>query len=340
MSWRKIVAAILALCGIYSALAAADAPATTPVSTPAKAAAPSTPAKSELLLFCYFKGNGDGLHLAASDDGLQWTALKGDKTFLTPQVGKEKLMRDPSIQLGPDGVFHAVWTCSWNDHGIGYADSKDLIHWSEEKFVPLMENDDKTRNCWAPELFYDAANQQWLIVWSSTVPGKFPETDGQDASATNPGYNHRIYYVTTKDFKTFSATKLLYNPSFNSIDAAIFQDGKKFVLVFKDESNAPFPVQKNLKLAFAEVATGPYGPATEPISPPGVWSEGPTPFKMGNKWYVFFDEYRNGRYGLISSTDLKTWTDMTGQFTLPKGIRHGTVFHAPADIIEALKKAE
>ena len=327
MHWRNFFAGLLAVGGIFSALGAADAPG---------------PAKSEPLLFSYFKGNGDGLHLAYSDDGLRWTALKGDQPFLLPQVGKEKLMRDPSIQPGPDGIFHAVWTCSWNDHGIGYAESKDLIHWSEEKFIPLMESDPATRNCWAPELFYDSTNKQWLIVWSSTVPGKFPETDGQDANAAanNPGYNHRLYYVTTMDFKTFSPTKLLYNPGFNCIDAAIFQDGKKFVLVFKDESNAPFPVQKNLKLAFADAAIGPYGATTAPISPPGTWSEGPTPIKIGDKWFVYFDEYRNGHYGLIASSDLKDWTDMSGQFTLPPGIRHGTVFHAPADIIDALKKVE
>jgi hypothetical protein len=338
---RNLIAGLLTIGGFFSGLAAADAPS--PAATPAPVAvATPAPAKSEQLLFSYFKGNGDGLHLAYSDDGLHWTALKGDQPFLLPQVGKEKLIRDPSIQLGPDGVFHAVWTCSWNDHGIGYADSKDLIHWSEEKFIPLMENDPATRNCWAPELFYDSANKQWLIVWSSTVPGKFPETDGQDANpaANNPGYNHRLYYVTTQDFKTFSATKLLYNPGFNCIDAAIFQDGKKFVLLFKDESNAPFPVQKNLKLAFADAATGPYGPATAPISPSGTWSEGPTPIKIGDKWLIYFDEYRNGRYGLISSNDLKKWTDLSGQFTLPQGIRHGTVFHAPADVIEALKKVE
>ncbi len=289
-----------------------------------------TPAvKSESLLFAYFKGEKDGLHLAWSDDGFQWTALKGDKVFLVPLVGAEKFLRDPSVQRGPDGTFHCVWTCSWNDHGIGYAESKDLIHWSEEKFIPLMEKDEATRNCWAPELFYDEANTQWLINWSSTVPGKFPESDGQDANpaAKNPGYNHRMYYVTTKDFKAFSPTKLFFNPGFNCIDGAVFQDGKKFVLVFKDESNVPFPVQKNLKLAFADKAEGPYTEVTAPITPKestgqGVWSEGPTPIKVGGQWLIYFDEYRNGHYGLIASTDLKTWTDQTGKFTLPDG-------HAP-----------
>ena len=62
-------------------------------------------------LFSYFKGNGeDGLHLAYSHDGLKWLALKNDKSFLTPNIGKDKLMRDPSICQGPDGTYHMVWT--------------------------------------------------------------------------------------------------------------------------------------------------------------------------------------------------------------------------------------
>ncbi len=348
MSWRTIV---LLAGGLVAQGFAAEVAAAVPPAAPMPAAGSAgvqapVPVQSESLLFAYFNGNGDGLHLASSDDGLKWTPLKGDRIFLAPQVGKEKLMRDPSIQRGPDGVFHCVWTCSWNDHGIGYAESKDLVHWSEERFIPLMENDAGTRNCWAPELLYDEANARWLIIWSSTVPGKFSETDGQDKSATNPGYNHRMYAVTTKDFKTFSPTKLFFNPGFNCIDGAVFQDGKKFVLVFKDETNVPFPVQKNLKLAFADKAEGPYQDISAPITPKdargaGVWSEGPTPVKIGGQWYVYFDEYRNGRYGLITSKDLKEWTEVPpDKFSLPRGIRHGTIFHAPADVIEALKKAE
>lgn len=359
MTWRKIFLPAMGLAGFGVTVFAADAPvpalagkpaATStlaPAATTAAEAKTLVTAKSELLLFAYFVGQADGLHLAYSDDGLKWTALKGNKSLLAPQVGKEKLMRDPSIQRGPDGVFRCVWTCSWNDHGIGYADSKDLIHWSEEKFIPLMENDAGTRNCWAPELFYDEANAQWLIYWSSTVPGKFSETDGQDKSGSDTvGYNHRIYYVTTKDFKTFSPTKLLFNPGFNCIDAAIFQNGKKFVMVFKDESNAPFMPQKNLKLAFADKAEGPYTEVSAPITPKdangaGMWSEGPTPIKVGNQWFIYFDEYRNKRYGLITSTDLKEWIELpAAKYSLPVGIRHGTVFHAPADVIEALKKVE
>lgn len=46
-------------------------------------------------LFAYFKDNGqDGLHLAYSEDAYNWKALKNDRSFLTPTVSKDKLMRD------------------------------------------------------------------------------------------------------------------------------------------------------------------------------------------------------------------------------------------------------
>ena len=38
-------------------------------------------------MFCYFKGNGeDGLHYAYSKDGLKYTSLNNDKSFLTPNT--------------------------------------------------------------------------------------------------------------------------------------------------------------------------------------------------------------------------------------------------------------
>jgi len=110
-----------------------------------------------ILLFSFFRGNGeDGLFLAWSRDGLQWTELKPPgKSFLAPAVGGN-LMRDPCLRQGPDGAFHLVWTTSWGrPAAFGYANSKDLIHWSEQRAIPAMESEPAVENVWAPELFYD-----------------------------------------------------------------------------------------------------------------------------------------------------------------------------------------
>ncbi|MFC3560554.1 glycoside hydrolase family 43 protein [Pedobacter jamesrossensis] len=275
--------------------------------------------KKEVYLFAYFKNNGqDGLHLAYSNDAYKWTALKNDSSFLKPTVSKDKLMRDPCIIRGADGLFHMVWTVSWKDKGIGYASSKDLINWTEQQFIPVMVKEDGVRNTWAPEITYDSETDTYMIYWASTIIGKFTET----GSVMDDGYNHRIYYVTTKDFKSFSNTKLLYEPGFNVIDASIVKDNGKFIMFLKDETREP--TQKNIKISYAEQLIGPYSKASDPITG-NYWAEGPTSLKINNKWLVYFDKYRDHKYGAIESSDLKNWTDVSDKISLPKGLRHGTI---------------
>jgi len=273
-----------------------------------------------IYIFSYFKGNGeDGLHLAYSDDAYNWFSLKNDTSFLTPQVGKDKLMRDPCIIKGGDGLYHMVWTVSWTDNGIGYSSSKDLIHWSEQKFIPVMEAETGTRNTWAPEITYDENSKEYLIYWASTITGKFPETQSKEDS----GYNHRIYYTTTKDFEQFSSTKLLYEPGFNVIDATIQKDGDKYVMFLKDETKEP--VQKNIRIAYSENLKGPYSKASEPITG-NYWAEGPTAIKINEDWIVYFDKYKDHQFGAITSKNLKDWKDISNEVKFPIGIRHGSVF--------------
>lgn len=287
--------------------------------------------KKSPYLFSYFKGNGeDGLHLAYSEDGFNWKSLKGDSSFLKPVLSKDKLMRDPCIIKGKNGIFHMVWTVSWTAKGIGYASSKDLINWSEQKYIPVMEHEEGARNSWAPEITYDKKNKLYMIYWATTITGRFPETQ----IAADAGYNHRIYYVTTKDFKTFSDTKLLYDPGFNSIDATIVRDGKRWLMFFKDETKEP--AQKNLKIAFADNLTGPYSKASDPITDK-VWAEGPTTLKIGKNWVVYYDKYTSHKYGAIMSSDLHNWTDISDKISLPTGIRHGSILQVSKKVLSKLR---
>lgn len=280
----------------------------------------SAQSSNPVYIFSYFKGNGeDGLHLAYSQDGFNWNALRHDSSFLTPTAGKDKLMRDPCIVRGPDGTFHMVWTVSWNEKGIGYASSKDLINWTDQQYLPVMEHEAGARNCWAPEIFYDAGKKQYMIFWATTIPGRFAKGD----TAGDDKYNHRIYYVTTKDFTNFSPTKLLYDKEFNVIDASIQQNGKQYVMFLKDETKKP--PQKNLRIATSNSLTGAYSAPSAPITGK-YWAEGPTVIRINGNWIVYFDKYTEHKYGAISSTDLINWTDISDKVSFPKGLRHGTVF--------------
>jgi len=276
--------------------------------------------ETPIYLFSYFKNNGqDGLHLAYSRDGLKWEALKNDQSFLKPEISKDKLMRDPCIIRGGDGNFHMVWTVSWTDKTIGYAWSKDLVNWSQQVAIPVMVKKEGARNCWAPEITYDAKKKQYMIYWATTITGKFPET----FSEKDNGYNHRMYYTLTKDFKSFSPTKLLYDPGFNVIDATILKYGEKWVMFIKDETREP--AQKNLKIAYSKKLTGSYTSASKPFTG-NYWAEGPTAYKNGDNWIVYFDKYTLKQYGALSSQDLVNWEDISNQISLPKGIRHGSIF--------------
>lgn len=276
--------------------------------------------KEPVYLFSYFKGNGeDGLHLAYSYDGYSWKTLKNDSSFLKPTAGKDKLMRDPCIVRGPDGTFHMVWTVSWNEKGIGYASSKDLVIWTDQQYLPVMEHEAGARNCWAPEIFYDARIKQYMIYWATTIPGRFIKGD----TAGDDKYNHRMYYTTTKDFKTFSPARLLYDKDFNVIDATIQQNGKQYVMFLKDETKKP--PQKNLRIATSKTLTGGYSTPSAPITGK-YWAEGPTVIKINENWIVYFDKYTEHKYGAITSTDLTNWTDISDKVSFPKGLRHGTVF--------------
>nr|WP_221412802.1 glycoside hydrolase family 43 protein [Dysgonomonas sp. HDW5A] len=284
----------------------------------------------DIYLFSYFTGKSEtGLHLAYSLDGLTWTPLNDGKSYLLPAVGKDKLMRDPSIVQAPDKTFHMVWTTGWHDNSIGYASSKDLISWSEQKAIPVMTHEPTVRNSWAPELFYDEASMLYYIFWASTIDGRFSEV-----GPSEDGLDHRLYYVTTPNFKTFSETKLFFNPDFSVIDGAILKRGKEYFLFVKNENKTP--VEKNIRVTVSKDINNFPTEVSAPIT--RNWVEGPAPLQVDEYIYVYFDQYREGKYGAVRSKDGKTWEDVSDLVSFPKGIRHGTAFKVSETVLDNLLK--
>jgi beta-xylosidase len=278
-------------------------------------------------LFAAFRGNGeDGLYLSWSRDGYLWTPLNGDRPMLRPCVGESRLMRDPSLALGPDGTFHLVWTTAWSGKTLGHASSNDLIHWSEQRAVGVMLHEPHAENVWAPELFHDRRKAEWLLLWSTTITGRFPD------EADMSHHNHRIYASTTKDFETFTPARLFFEPGFNVIDAALLEAGGRYYLFVKDERLKP--AKKHLFIAESDRVEGPYHEISEPIT--GDWVEGPSPIKIGDDYFCYFDRYRDNVYGAIVSRDLKHWTDVTDRVRFPQGYRHGSCVEVSKAVLERL----
>ncbi|MHC4575027.1 MAG: glycoside hydrolase family 43 protein [Planctomycetota bacterium] len=288
-------------------------------------------------LFSSFRGEREGLYLAWSEDLYNWTEIPGP--HLTPTIG-DKVMRDPFIMMGPAGTVHMVWTTGWGRRDIGYANSRDLVNWSKPKLIPVMGSKPRARNCWAPKIFYDEAEKQWQIIWSTWLDdGTFPPPDLPHTSR-----QHRIWYVTTKDFENFSEPKLLLDPGYSCIDAYLLKDGEEYLLFFKDEryndSDVLTPAHQNIRMARGKSRYGPFGDISEPITGkgPGKWhNEGSCVVKHQGEYYVFYDHHSGQTYfGATRSKDLKNWTDVSDKMNFPKGLKHGSIINVPKRVLTPL----
>lgn len=267
-----------------------------------------------------------GLRMLYSHDGKKWTDL--DTVLLRPSVGNQKVMRDPSMVQDKNGIFHLVWTSSWRgDKGFGYASSKDLMNWSAQQFIPVLQKEPVVVNTWAPELFYDEDADQFMIIWASCIPGRFDRGIEEDSN------NHRMYVTTTKDFKTFSETKLFLDPGFSVIDAVIVKRGDKdFVLVLKDNTRP----ERNLKVAFADNPMGPWTNISTPFS--DKFTEGPSVIKLKKEWLIYFDSYQKKIYEAVSTTDFKEFKNVTNTIIVPAGHKHGTIVPVKRKTLRQLVK--
>lgn len=276
-------------------------------------------------LFTSFNEPADkGLRMLYSYDGYKWKDL--DTVLLKPVIGNQKVMRDPSMVQGPDGTFHLVWTSSWRgDKGFGYASSKDLVHWSEQQMIPVMTNEPTTVNVWAPELFYDEDGKQFIIIWASCIPGRFERGLEEDSN------NHRMYVTTTNDFKTFTPTKLFFDPGFSVIDAVILKrKTNDYVLVLKDNTRP----ERDIKVAFGRSPLGPWENVSKPFT--GNFTEGPTVVKVDDDWLIYYDAYRSKTYNASITQDFVRFDSINNKVSLPVGHKHGTIVPVKRKTVKGL----
>lgn len=304
----------------------------------------------EVYLFTSFREPSTaGLQYLYSLDGFHWDTIPG--IWLQPEIGNDsqytdawtqevkdpkfypehRILRDPSIAQGPDGIFHLVWTTQWmGSKGFGYASSADLIHWSEQRIIPVMEGI-PTNNVWAPELFYDDEQQQFLIIWSSQInPTAYTSADSLGTNAS-----HRMWYSTTADFQHFTPAEKYYDPGFNSIDGFLVKrEANDYVLIVKDNRKPGF---SNLFCVFGST---PYGPFHSPTQTFGrTYSEGPCAIQIGKEWIIYYDQYHPQEYGAVTTSDFKTFTPIAHRIQVPEGHKHGTILKISKEQLEALLAA-
>ena len=266
-------------------------------------------------VFAYFKEPGNqGIYLALSRDGYHYTPLNDGNPWIVPRDPRSnpkegEIMRDVFLTRGPDNKFDMVWTWNWTGNSLGYASSPDLMTWSEQKQLPIMKDFPDVNNVWAPEIYWDAKQAKWLIIWSSSMKGS---EEG-----------NRIWSSMTADFETFTKPAVFFDPGYVVIDATIFhEDGGPFRLIFKEQSYDPLTYQE--RVATGPTLEGPWGNISGFINE--TWSEGPSAIKVGDTYIVYYDHYRapRARFEAVATKDWKHWTDVTAETSLPAYCKHGS----------------
>ncbi|MET0243123.1 MAG: glycoside hydrolase family 43 protein [Flavitalea sp.] len=278
------------------------------------------------------------LHIALSTDGRNWTPLNNNEPVW------EQRMRDPYVRRGPDGLWRLVGT--GGGRGVDrakvgpvclYVTSPDLVHWKVESSLPLMKDvRDRdgailARNIWAPEWFYDEENAEFVLLWSSSF-----EDAGWKKS--------RLWASRTRDWKTFTPAKVLFEPSYSVIDGTLLEDHGTYYLFHKEEEfGAKTGERRAIRVATSKSIDGPYtileGDLNKGQIVP-VITEGPTvisdPVKQG--WLLYYDYCMTNRFGASSSTDMRSWK-IEEQVNFPPDARHGCVSQISGKEANALIKA-
>ena len=276
-------------------------------------------------LYTSFRGNGDGLHLASSSDALRWTDL--DKVFLRPTVG-EKLFRDPHLFRDTGGLYHLVWTSGWRDLGIGYSSSRDLVHWSPQRHLPLAARIPGAQNAWAPEIFHDAARDRFVISWSSSVSGWFSEEGAAAAS------NNRTYCVTTRDFASFTDPELLIEPGFDHLDTTITSWQGRYIALFRHGDQGKQRGEHHA--AIADASTGPYRLIPGQV-PSQARAEGATIVTLGDRCLLYVPISAQQRCAVYSTRDWSKWEDISATVAPVPGQGQGNILAVPSEHLDALR---
>lgn len=292
-------------------------------------------------VFGYFYGGkrqNEGLHLAISRDGLDWSTVGNGKPLFHPGFGER--FRDPSFIRDPDGKrIHMVWTTERPD-GFGHAVSTDLIEWKDAREIRVMASVEGVINTWAPELFWDDPNNRWIAMWASSVKGRFPET--AHLANANPKANNRMYAATSTDLLHWSEPALLFDFGFPSNDAFLLPtpgvQGGDYTLYVKE-------IKQPGKAAAIRVAIGPspLGPFTltaEKVTGEHQFCEGPVVMKIDGLFYCYFDLSNQHRMAVSRSTAPRgaPWEDLTARLTLPNGAKHGSILQVDEATFQALKQ--
>ncbi|GAA4412634.1 hypothetical protein GCM10023148_06470 [Actinokineospora soli] len=256
-------------------------------------------------------GNRYALHLAVSQDGLQWTPLNQNNPVATPTAGTGGL-RDPFIMRKRDGRFVVLATdlagtdFTQQNQYIHAWDSTDLRSFTGYRRLRMHSMPTHT---WAPEAFWDEARAQYGIIYSA----KSGDRDG-------------IWVNYTSDFTTVSPPQLFFDPGFNVLDATVHIANGTNYLYYKSFTDGRLYGARSTTLAPRSFTTYTTGVINGGIEAPIITKANDRP-----EWWLWGDSYApiNGELYAWRSTDItngSSWTPLTkAQYTQPLNAKHPTI---------------
>lgn len=164
-------------------------------------------------------GNSPTLHLATSEDGLDWMPLNQNAPVLAARLG-QKSLSDPHFLRKLDGGFLVL---AGNGAGESAVATPDILVWDTADFVTfnnerLVKLHDTPMHTRAPEAIFDPARNQYAIIWSG-------DSD-----------RYRTYVNYTKDFMTVSPREVYFD---SGRDATVCRgpDPTGYFLYFRDTAS-------------------------------------------------------------------------------------------------------
>lgn len=303
-------------------------------------------------LFSHFREkitpDGEQVYFALSKDGFNWKQLNNGEPILTSTIG-ERGCRDIEVIRLRTGGFVILTTdlsiayrmdenfqVNWKE--VNSTGSKCLCMWKTDDFISFSEQKriyfgrDDFGCLWAPEIFYDELNDEYLIHWGSTV--------------AEDNYTHMsIFCCTTKDFKSFSEPKLFFTKDNEILDTHLIKVDDTYHLFYKNAEHPSMNMHATSKNLY-----GPYehDKAFEDymstLEKPGSYEAPTTLVLPDGRWCLMLDFFgcEKEKMGYVPFVSSKpgdsNFKRADESFSFPYGFKHGGIIEITDEEYEAIDK--
>ncbi|NUT47179.1 MAG: 1,4-beta-xylanase [Saccharothrix sp.] len=261
-------------------------------------------------LMAHFTGEhslGEQIYFAHSRDGLHWTDLNNGAPVLLSTVGTRGV-RDPALVRSPAGDRYWIIATdlriasgmSWSDaanngsKSLVVWESTDLVTWSAPRLLAVAGGISGAGDAWAPEAVFDPTTNDYVVYWATNA-------------TLNGVKKHRIYYVRTTDFRSFTSPVLYIDRAGTQgiIDTQIVESptsvgGYRY---YRASGDGQLTVEgaNSIRGSWTRIGDLSHMGLT------GSQVEGPMWMKFNDRtqWVLWLDQYAAGRgYMPVTSTNL------------------------------------